>query len=171
MGKFEAYLVKGNQVLVALLLLAIFVIVFINVILRYGFGESLAWGEEVARFLMIAGTFTGSGLALREGRLVSIDFFQEQLPPSIRKLLRWALVLLMALLMGILTWLGIKFAMFGWNKETMATQIPRGIPYLAIPLGTTLFLMHLMFFARRFLTQEFEHDQELEPQDSEEEDK
>lgn len=170
MRKFEAYFVKGNQILVALLLAAIFAIVFINVILRYGFGESLSWGEEIARFLMIAGTFTGSGLALREGRLVSIDLFQELLPPFSRKLLRWVLIFLMALLMGLLTWLGIKFAIFGWNKETMATQIPRGIPYLAIPFGTTLFLIHLMFFARRFLTQEFERDQELDTENFEEKD-
>lgn len=156
MTKFERGFVTLNRILVALLLATIFLVVFVNVVLRYGFGESLAWGEEVARFLMIAGAFIGAGLALREGRLVSIDLLQDKLPDSLKRLLRWLLVLLMACLMGALVWLGIRFAIFGWNKETMATQIPRGVPYLAIPVGAAIFLLHLFFFARRFVRGEFE---------------
>ncbi|MEX0758415.1 MAG: TRAP transporter small permease subunit, partial [Tistlia sp.] len=48
-------------------------------------------------------------------------------------------------------WLGIAFVEFGWSKETMATQIPRGVPYLALPIGAALFLVHLLLFAARYV--------------------
>ena len=148
----EALLLHANRVLVAAALAAIFLIVFLNVVLRYGFGTSLAWAEEMARFLMILGTFAGAGLAL----LVAIDMLQELLPRGLRLALRWSILLVMGVFMALLLYYGWRFVAFGWNKETMATQISRGIPYLAIPVGAALFLLHLLFFARRYVAQDFE---------------
>ena len=158
MRRIESLVLAGNRLLVATALAAIFLIVFVNVVGRYGFGSSLPWGEEVARFLMIFATFAGAGLALREGRLVSIDTLVTLLPPDslAHRLVRWLGVLLMATFMVLLLYFGIKFVQFGWNKETMATQISRGIPYLAIPIGAGLFLIHLSFFATRYARGEFE---------------
>ena len=153
MGRIEAAFAEANRVLVALALAATFLIVFLNVVLRYGFGSSLSWAEEIARFLMIFGAFAGAGLALREGRLVEIDLLVVLLPRPLRLAVRWGGVLLMAGFMVALLWLGIEFVEFGWSKETMATQIPRGIPYLAIPIGAALFLVHLAFFARRYVAE------------------
>jgi TRAP-type C4-dicarboxylate transport system permease small subunit len=151
MGRLERLFVEANRVVVVLALAAIFVIVFLNVVLRYGFGWSFSWAEETARFLMVFGVFAGAGLALREGRLVEIDLFVALLPRPLRLAVRWATVLAMAAFMAALLWLGIEFVAFGWPKETMATQIPRGIPYLALPLGAALFLVHLALFAARYV--------------------
>ena len=155
MSRLESLFVEANRAIVALALAAIFVIVFVNVVLRYGFGWSLAWAEETARFLMVFGAFAGAGLALREGRLVEIDLFVATLPRPLRLAIRWATVLAMGGFMAALLWLGIRFVDFGWPKETMATQISRGIPYLSIPIGAALFLVHLLLFARRYVQERF----------------
>ncbi len=162
MHRIETLLVRVNRLLVALALAAVFVIVFVNVVLRYGFGSSLAWAEETARFLMIFGTFAGAGLALRQGGLVAIDMLLERLPYLLRRLVRWAGALAMGGFMALLVWYGIAFVDFGWNKETMATQISRGIPYMAIPIGAAFFLAHLFFFARRYVDGAFEGSEEAE---------
>lgn len=156
MDRFETVFVSLNRMLVALALALIFVIVFANVVGRYGFGSSFAWVEETARHLMILGTFCGAGLALREGRLVAITTLIDVLPRPMRLAVRWAIVAIMAVFMAVLVWLGIKFVAFGWPKETMSTGISRGIPYLAIPLGCALFLINLALFARRFVQEAFE---------------
>lgn len=155
MDRFDRYLTALNKALVALLLAATFGVVIVNVVMRYGFGNSFAWGDEVARFLMIAGAFFGAGIALREGRLVAITVVQEMLPVMARKALRAAIAALMLAFMAALVWYGAAFAEFGWNKETMATQIPRGIPYLAVPIGAALFILHLLLHLRRFVRGEF----------------
>lgn len=162
MRRIESLLLATNRAVVVLTLATIFVIVFANVVGRYVFSISLPWAEEIARFLMIFATFAGAGLALREGRLVSLDTVVSLLPlDSLRyKLIRWLAVLMMAVFMALLVWFGIKFVQFGWNKETMALQISRGIPYLAIPIGAALFLVHLAFFARRYVEADFEGQNE-----------
>ncbi|MEP3333175.1 TRAP transporter small permease [Sedimentitalea sp.] len=158
MARFERIFTAANRALVAGLLAAVFLIVFANVVGRYGFGASLAWVEEAARHLMILGAFSGAGLALREGRLVAITVLPDHLSAQLALLLRWIIVLVMFVFMAALLWLGVQFVAFGWNKETMSTGISRGIPYLAIPVGCAIFLVHLMLFARRFVAQRFEYD-------------
>ena len=66
----------------------------------------------------------------------------------------------MLVFMAALVWYGARFVAFGWNKETMATQIPRGIPYLAIPVGAAVFILHQLLFLRRFVSMNFEFDGE-----------
>lgn len=156
MERLESAFVAANRWFVALVLAIVFFIVFMNVVGRYGFGHSFAWVEESARHLMILGAFAGAGLALREGRLVAITALQTMLPPPLALGLRILTLLIMFAFMATMLWLGIKFVQFGWNKETMSTGIPRGVPYMAIPIGCALFLVHLLFFARRFVTEDFE---------------
>lgn len=156
MRNLETWIVALNRALVAAALAAVFLIVFVNVVGRYGFGVSFAWVEETARHLMILGAFSGAGLALREGRLVAITAFPNSLPTNAAKALRWGIVAVMFVFMAVMLWLGIQFVEFGWNKETMSTGISRGIPYLAIPIGCALFLVQLAFFATRFVSEDFE---------------
>lgn len=165
MAQFERVLIAVNRFLVASALAIVFLIVIANVIGRYLFGSSLAWGEEVARFLMIFGVFAGAGLALRSGRLVEIDLFVALLPKAVRLTIRWCAVVVMAAFMGLVLWFGIQFVEFGWNKETMATGISRGIPYLAIPFGSFLFLCHLVLTCRKFVAGDFETDTHLDEVD------
>ena len=165
--RVETWLVAVNRALVAASLAVVFLIVFANVIGRYGFGASFAWVEEVARHLMILGAFCGAGLALREGRLVAITTIPNSLSRTAERILRWGIVVVMFGFMATMMWLGIQFVEFGWNKETMSTGISRGIPYLAIPIGCALFLIQLGFFAKRFVSQEFEFGLNVESQSSE----
>ncbi|MDJ0947431.1 MAG: TRAP transporter small permease [Alphaproteobacteria bacterium] len=156
MSAFEERFIQVNRALVGLAMGGIFVLVFVNVVLRYGFGTSLSWVEEVARFLMIWGAFLGAGLALREGRHVAIDVLQDRLPEPTRRLLRIVIGVAVLVFMAGLAYLGLRFVIFGWDKVTMALQISRGIPYLAVPLGCALFIVHLLLFFRRFLARDWE---------------
>lgn len=152
--QFQKIFTMLNRVFVSAALATVFVIVFANVVGRYVFGTSFAWAEEVARHLMVLCAFAGAGLALREGRLVSINLLSDLLPSGLAIKLRWVIVCMMFAFMATMMWLGIEFVQFGWNKETMSTGISKGIPYLAIPIGCGLFLVHLLMFAHRFVQNE-----------------
>lgn len=156
MERLDRAVTAANRVLVVACLAAVFAIVFANVVGRYGFNHSFAWAEEAARHLMIFGAFCGTGLALREGRLVAITMLPDALPPRLGLILRWAIVAVMFAFMAAMLWIGIRFVEFGWNKETMSTGMSRGIPYLAVPVGCSLFLIQLVLFARRFVAGAFE---------------
>ena len=156
MSRFVSTLIVVNRMVIALVLAAVFALVFANVIGRYVFSHSFAFAEEAARHLMIFGAFAGAGLALREGRLVALDLLPDLLPPPASRLVRWLEVLVMLLFMGAMAWLGAKFVAFGWPKETMSTHMSRGIPYMAVPIGCALFVLHLVIFAPRYVAKEFD---------------
>ncbi len=162
---FELKFVLINQWLIGVMMAVMFVLVFTNVVTRYGFGFSIGWAAEISRFAMIWCTFMAAGLALREGRHVAIDLLQDRLSEHLRRVLRMGIfaILMAFAIAGI--YLGIKFAAFGWDKETMVTQIPKGIPYLGIPLGMAFFALHLALFARRFLTRSWDRNDILLTED------
>jgi TRAP-type C4-dicarboxylate transport system permease small subunit len=154
--KFDRFFVRANQFIIGLMMLLMFVLVFINVLGRYGIGKSWAAAEEISMFLMIWVAYLGAGLALREGRHAAIDMFQDKLPEGLRRSLRVLLGVVILGFFGVLAWLGIRMSIFGWSQETIATQVPTGIPYLAIPLGSVMFCMHLVLTFQDWIDRRWE---------------
>lgn len=154
--------VRFNEALVILLMATMTVLVFTNVVARYGFGRSFGWAEELSRFAMIWVTFLGAGLALRYGQLVSVDLIQTLVSPTARRVLRWLAALLILLFLAALLWLGIHFVEFSWRNRTPVLRLPRGLPYMAVPLGAAFLIAHLLLIWRRFVTGDFEPFIELD---------
>ncbi|UCF89131.1 MAG: TRAP transporter small permease [bacterium] len=136
--------IGANRALIGVMMAVMFVLVFANVVTRYLFGISIATSDEVSTFLMIWVTYLGAGLALREGRHAAIDLFQDMVPEGYRKAFRAFLGIVIILFFTTLAYYGFRFAAFGWSQETAVTQIPKGIIYLAIPVGAILFVIHLL---------------------------
>ena len=80
MKTFERAFVAINRWILILLLAAMSVIVFTNVVMRYTTHESLEWAEEVSRHMMIWLTFLGAGLVLRYGGHIAVENLQDALP-------------------------------------------------------------------------------------------
>ena len=64
MQAFERYFLAANRWALILLLAAMSVIIFTNVVLRYTTSQSIEWAEEVSRHMMIWLTFIGAGPVL-----------------------------------------------------------------------------------------------------------
>ncbi|MDO9639101.1 MAG: TRAP transporter small permease [Pseudotabrizicola sp.] len=68
------------KVLMVLCILTMSVLVFTNVVLRYGFNTSLILTEEIARYAFVWLTFLGGILAFARNRHVRMDLFVKMLP-------------------------------------------------------------------------------------------
>ena len=154
--KFDRFFVRANQVIIGVMMLVMFALVFINVLGRYGIGKSWAAAEEISTFLMIWVVYLGAGLAMREGRHAAIDMFQDKLPVGWRRPLRALLGVVILVFFAVLAWLGVRMSIFGWPQETIATQMPTGIPYLAIPLGAIMFCLHLVLTFKDWMDRRWE---------------
>lgn len=71
---------KVLKVLMVLCILTMSVLVFTNVVLRYGFNSSLIMTEEIARYAFVWMTFLGGILAFARNRHVRMDVFVNMLP-------------------------------------------------------------------------------------------
>ena len=71
---------------IALLLALMVVLVFGNVVLRYGFNSSITVSEEVSRWLFVWIAFMGAVVALREHTHLGTDALVSRLPPVGKKI-------------------------------------------------------------------------------------
>lgn len=160
--RIEAAFVQANRWFVIFLFAAMACLVFVNVALRYLTNQSIPWGEEVARHLMIWITFLGAGLALRFGGHVAIDSIFDRASSVIGVCHRSFVVVALALLFALMIYHGVVYAELMRIQMTPATRISFGWIYLALPLGFLLLLLHLCFIARRYvLRREFDTSPDL----------
>jgi TRAP-type C4-dicarboxylate transport system permease small subunit len=150
-SRAERWLVAGNRWLLIAMLLAMSCIVFTNVVLRYTTGESLVWGEEIARQLMIWVTFLGAGLVLRFGGHVAIDNLHAAARPSLGRAIRALIVVGIGVFCLVMTYFSSQYVWATRFQTTPATGISFAWIYLALPIGFVLLFAHLLFIGRRFI--------------------
>jgi TRAP-type C4-dicarboxylate transport system permease small subunit len=156
-SRFEQVLVTANRAIIVLMMSVMATLVFVNVVCRYIFNFSIIWAEEISQYLMIWITYLGAGLALREGRHVTVDVLQDRLPRATRRLVRAAIATGMLGFLVVLAILGVRIAAFTWKHETPVLNLPLGLPYLAIPAGAVIMGLHLALVFRNFVDGRFEH--------------
>ncbi|MDO9403031.1 MAG: TRAP transporter small permease [Polaromonas sp.] len=99
---------RALEFLIALGLAVMVVLVFGNVVLRYGFNSGITVSEEVSRWLFIWGTFLGAIVALREHGHLGVDIVVGRLPPLGKKI---------CLVVGHLVMLGIVWLLMKGSYE------------------------------------------------------
>lgn len=147
----ERAFVALNAWAVILCLVAMSSVVFTNVGLRYLSGQSIPWADEVARYLMIWMTFLAAGLVLRQGGHVAITNLHDILPIRARIALRAAIVLLLLFFFAYMVVVGHQYMNRMGRQLTPATRISYWYIYLAMPVGFSLLIAHLLLIAPRFI--------------------
>jgi TRAP-type C4-dicarboxylate transport system permease small subunit len=136
--RFCDLLAAVSRVVVMVLMAAMTVDCLLGVFFRYVVQDALTWTEETARYLMIWMGFLATGLALREGGHIAVEFVPERLPPAAQRGM-----LVVVRLLGLVFLLAVIGA--GWvllmrvsGQRTPVLGISMLWPYLAIPVGCLL---------------------------------
>ncbi len=151
METFEKALMRLNRAALVLLLAAMALIIFANVVLRYTTSQSIEWAEEVARYLMVWLTFLGAGPVLRYGGHIAVDNLQDSLPPRAALGLRAAIAALLFAFFGFMVWSGVLYVERAQFQMTPTTQVSMGWVYAAMPVGGLLLMLHLALVLKPYL--------------------
>lgn len=124
----------------AILLVALIaVIVSASVIWRYVLNDSLAWSEDLAKFLMVWLTFIGAPLGFRHGAHVAISLVPPRAPEIVLRIARITVHAIVLALMLILTWYAWRFA---WNGRSQVALTVGDVSmfwiFLAMPIGAAV---------------------------------
>lgn len=119
------------EVIVVAVLTTMSCLVFLNVVLRYGFNSSINITEEVARYLFVWLTFLGAVLAFNDGQHVKVTMLTAKLSAAKQRLLSLltdGLMLFCCYLMLSGSWV-----QFQLNLDNIApiSGIPTGVTYFA----------------------------------------
>lgn len=160
-------LFKLAEMLLVTMLALMVIMVFGNVVLRYGFNSGIISSEELSRYLFIWITFLGAIVAMRENAHLGLDTVVRLLP-SVGKKLCFALSNLLMLGCCALMFYG-TWKQQGINATTLSpvTETPMswvyGVGYIASVAMGLLIVGKLVRLARG----EFTDDDLIQVQDSE----
>lgn len=131
------------EVIVAILMVALVLDVWLGVVDRYFFHWQLPWPEVLARYLMIwsAMLAVSSGIARREH--IGLTAFISKLPASMRHACLIVIDLVALALFLYLFWYGIFFAQGGASRAAMIFGASLQPFYAAIPVAAFLAVIQL----------------------------
>lgn len=157
MGNFIKKLNKFEEGLVAFSLLAIALLTFVEVLLRYTVSYSFSWFQELANYTIIFTTFLGASIGVKYGVHFSMDALPQTVPDRVSHLLKAVAYFLSGVVVALFVWYGFIHltAIKSFDVRSPAMQLPMYIPYLPIPIFslTMAFRFFALFFrhARSFV--------------------
>ncbi len=128
------------------LMIAMVLIVFTNVVLRYGFRSGIRWGEEVSLVIVIWFTFIAMALGVKENLHISITLLPKNLPAPLEKGLRVFKYVCEIILGVILFYYGIGLAKNGLRSFLPATKITNAVNYIVLPIIAVFIILYAIIY-------------------------
>ena len=128
------------------------VVVLLQVIFRYVLNLPLFWTEELARYCLVWSSLLGSAVAVKRGQHIAVTIFMERLPAVLRRGLTIIALISVAAILMIVLWGGIQLVAITRAQISPALRISMSVPYLAVPVGAALMLLHTIVLIFKMIT-------------------
>jgi len=125
------WLFKVFDVLVVIGMAVISILIFTNVVLRYGFSSGISSAVEISRVILVWVIFLGAVVGLAKGAHLSVDVMVARLPRKARFVcfvVAYGLMLWCCWLLGQGSW---ALTRIEWGNVTPLTGVPVGLTYAA----------------------------------------
>lgn len=126
-----------EEVILVFATMVMILLIFLQVIMRYLFNSSLAWSEELARYVFVWQVWMAVPYAVIKGRHIRLEVLVDHVGSRGRFVLDMIFFLVSAaffVVMGIYA-VGMVQNVFSMHQTTPALQIPKWLCYLAVPCG------------------------------------
>jgi C4-dicarboxylate transporter, DctQ subunit len=146
MDKLLKPIVWLENAICVLTLATVSLLVFGNVVSRYGFSYTPIWSEELSRFLVVWSIFIGVAIGVRKNQHIGVDAIIRFLPHKLKLASEVLLNLIGVVVIGILVFNSLEFIKHTKEYEQLspAMRIPMYIPYIAMPVGLSLSIVHFI---------------------------
>ena len=122
------------------------ILIFLQVVMRYVFGNSLAWSEELARYMYVWQTWVASSYAVKRGRHLRITSLVDMASRKRRVVIEIGVLIIWLVFSVFLCYLSVSLCrkIFDQGQVSSAMGLPMWIAYMAVPSGTVLMSFRLV---------------------------
>lgn len=134
-----------EKVLVVLLAFSV-VLIFVQVLMRYVFKNSLAWSEELARYLFLYMIWIGAAYAVKREEHLRIEIIKKKIPEDKQDAFE-DLIYIIWLAFSIFLFVSsciLTYDIYQRGQLSPAMRIPMAYAYLSIPIGTGLMCFRIV---------------------------
>ena len=142
------WLVKGMEWLLMSILGLMVILVFGNVVLRYGFNSGIVFSEEVSRFLFVWMVFLGSVLMLKDNGHLGVHTLTKKMPLAGKKVCKFLSDLITLGCCVLLTIGGWKVVELNMPNIAPVSEISLGVVFTAVlvcSVGMSILLLNSMY--------------------------
>ena len=133
------------------LLLGMVILTFGQVVFRYLFNNAFSWIEEIVLLLFVVGTFTGATIAVKRNIHISIDSLFEILPLRLKKLLKLANSILIAIFMIVIISTSFPILKASYYTPSASLRFPVAAFYVPVTIScgfVIYFTLKELFFRK-----------------------
>ena len=149
MEKLAALTERGLRAFTGTLLAAMVIVILLQVTFRYALNLSLAWTEEVGRYLFVWICLFGASLAYRYGQHSGYETVVAAMPAGVGRWVMRGVDVLVAVFSVVLILSSRELIEAGMGQLTPATQFRIAYIYLAFPLSAVTMLIFVADALRR----------------------
>ena len=130
--------------LAILLLGGIFIITFLQVVLRYVFNTGLTWVPEIAVFAFITVTLVGCSTGVVNGVHVGVDVLVKKAPPRVQKIFAIFANVCGVALYSFISYACYEFVLYfkGMEQVSIVTEIPIWTMIIYMPVAFAFTAFH-----------------------------
>ncbi len=129
-------------------LLVLFALIVAQVAMRYGFGVTPFFTEEIARYALVWSVLAGAAVSVLVDGHIRVTFIPDLLQPARRWYWMRILDLVTLALLLVLTFAAIRTVDFAGGQTSDGLQVSLRYPYAALPVA---FAFGLLFLVLRLL--------------------
>ncbi len=127
-----------------MILVAIVGVTFIQVLFRYIFHLSLAWSEELARYLFLWLAALASAYAFKTKSHFALRFLVDRFGKSLQKMITTFVACVVAVFLVIFVWKAAEFTFSMAKQVAPSTQMSMAVPYSSAIVGGVLMLYYVL---------------------------
>lgn len=132
-----------ESMLAGSLVLTVFVVVLLQVVMRYLFQRPNPWSEELSRFGFIWLSMLGAALAVELRTHFVFDQLVGRLRPKLQTLVRiCSTAFVVALAVGLIVF-GLDLVVLASSQRSPALNLPISWVYASVPVAGLLMLLHI----------------------------
>ncbi|MDW7660502.1 MAG: TRAP transporter small permease [Bacillota bacterium] len=146
MKKFFNIYNKVEEVVLISSLVFTVILIFIQVIMRYVFNNSLSWSEELARYIFIWQIWMGASVGIRMNEQIRVEIILKKLSIRNGKILDIIAKVILFSFCIFLIYNGFELAMkvASRNALSSALRIPLHYVYLSLPVSAAITSLRLV---------------------------
>lgn len=126
-----------EEVILVLFFAIMVFVIFLQVVMRYGFNNSLSWSEEVGRFTFEWLTWIGISIGAREGQHIKITLLTDKFPFRVAQMVNILSELIIIAICLLTLYYGIEISRLfaGSNFTTMKISLAWGYASVIVGCG------------------------------------
>ena len=132
------------ELILCSLLVSIVIITFVQVLFRYVFQFSLAWTEELARYIFLWLAALSIAYAFKTKSHFALTFLVDRVQKRYRNVIYKTVNVLMLLFLSIFVWKSFEYTLSVIDQFGPGTGLSMSVPYSSSFLGGILMIYYIV---------------------------